>query len=594
VVYLYQPGADVAADMAALRRAGAGWVRVLPDWSRLEPRQGKLDWKTLDTLVQEARRQGLSLVITLGYTPRWASRYRDVEETDVWNKNAPADLAAWRHLVAVMAGRYQGQVGTWQVWERPSVHHFRGSYKDLRELSAETIRASLAGGRRRVLMPEPGRINLRFIDKLYEWGADRYFDALALYPYYDQPEQMLRPLSVLQKEIVARRGPAKEIWIAGLGWSTEAVPGPLRRPLAREDEQAALLVRGMVLALGNGVRRVFWETWRDLGQGPYQAQSRSGLVRADGTPRPAHQAYSHLAGLLEGMQPAGQARWGPHLYGYLFAGPAGAALVAWSDRPPARLVLPAPLPVTDHLGRGLGARAELSLGPAPLFLRGSRAELEGLLGLRPSLAPAPDPDWSGAEQVSAVLEKVPLQKGLDVARYRALEAGTARLAWHEGKAGWSTDLGQGKAAILADVDDTFLYWVDGRYQVQIEVEVYGNTGPRPAGFNIGYDGEKGYSFTPWQWVEAGPGWKRYTFTIQDAAFSDPDSDFRINALGSKADVTVRSLTVRRQRPGAGQRAGPGLQRSSKSPARTPASTWNVRFRPASIRDTGAGLRESSP
>ena len=85
----------------------------------------------------------------------------------------------------------------------------------------------------------------------------------------------------------------------------------------------------------------------------------------------------------------------------------------------------------------------------------------------------------------------------------------------------------------------------GRYDVDMDVEVYGNTGSQKMGFNIGYDSMAGYAFRDWKWVEPGEGWKKYTFRLTDASFADAFSDFRINALGSKDDICVRSVTVRR-------------------------------------------------
>src|SRR5207245_11617870 len=108
-----------------------------------------------------------------------------------------------------------------------------------------------------------------------------------------------------------------------------------------------------------------------------------------------------------------------------------------------------------------------------------------------------------------------------------------------------------------DVDDTFLFFVDGRALVEITVEVRGASAAEQLGFNIWYDSMSGYRFTPWQWVNASPGWLTYTFRLPDAAFANTWGwDFAINAAGNRnEDLVIRSVTVRKVTPyipGAGQ------------------------------------------
>lgn len=510
-------------DMAA--QLGVGWVRVAPDWVRLQPAKGKFDWTFTDALVQAATRRKLQVFYTLGNTPRWASKYPEDPAPEVWSRNAPKLPADWRAYVAALAGRLGQTVTAWEVWERTSIHYYRGATKDLVELVKGAVQTLKA----RVFMPEPG-LNLGAINELYTWGAHIYFSGLALYPSFERPEQLLRPLRVLQTDIVKKKGPLMRLWIAGMGWAVEAMPGPVKWPVVDELQQSRYLVRSTTMALANGVEKVFWHTLRDVSQGPYQAQSRSGLVTGDGRERPAFAAYKTLIATLGNKPFLESAGWGPHAYGYLFGDGSEGVLVAWSDRPWVEL---SPAPVAEIV---LG-KDPSRLGEDPVILRGPEAGLRAWLQ-KPAVRPAAaDPDRSGATEVSALLGVRAEENGLTVKT--PVESVVLR------GGGWSTDLANGKNAILFDVDDSFAYFVDGRYGLEVEVEVLGNGTGLQMGFNLGYDAMPGYSFSEWVWVDPGATFQTYKFRLKNPDFSDHVSDFRVSALGSKADIVVRAVRVRK-------------------------------------------------
>ena len=80
--------------------------------------------------------------------------------------------------------------------------------------------------------------------------------------------------------------------------------------------------------------------------------------------------------------------------------------------------------------------------------------------------------------------------------------------------------GREAAFIYLDVDDTFLFFNDGRHDAIVTIEVLGARAPQSVGFNLFYDSRSGYRFTPWQWVDAREGWVTYTFLLEDANFAN--------------------------------------------------------------------------
>jgi hypothetical protein len=381
--------ATVQKDMDAMVALGLSWVRILPDWSSIQPTQDHYDWAWSDLLVRTAREHHLHVVYTLGYTPQWLSLYPDDPDLEVWSRNRPRDLEAWRDYVTALVQRYGQDVHDWQVWEQSDIHHFRGPDADLR-LLLEGARDRLPAGDR-LIAPEVGEINLGPIRRMIRHGLR--FDVLGLYPDGLPPEGTVRPLAHL---------PPMQRWYSGV--SNEATAA---------------------LGLAHQVEVVFLEDWRNFD--------------------------------------------------------------------PKALVAPA--------------------------------------------ASSVEKDYSTVPLVSIRLLETPDDAGLHLVHPAGLTG-----------IGWQSDLAHGRTELPLDIDDTFLYDVDGHQPVDVDVEAQDNSGSLPLGFDVGYDGVNGYSFTRWQWVDAGPGWHHYVFRITDGEFADPRADVRINALGSKGDVTIRSVTVSRSAP----------------------------------------------
>jgi hypothetical protein len=164
----------------------------------------------------------------------------------------------------------------------------------------------------------------------------------------------------------------------------------------------------------------------------------------------------------------------------------------------------------------------------------------------------PGHDFSQAESVSAVLGAVNVEHGLYNQRLRGRPAGGVVPVVVDGVEAVRTDQPRDAVYVYFDVDHSYAYFVDGRYDLSITVEVHRARAPHQVGFNLLYDSMSGYRFTPWQWVEAGEGWAAYSVRITDADFSSTWGwDFAINGAGDKReDLVVRAVTVRKVPPGA--------------------------------------------
>jgi hypothetical protein len=161
---------------------------------------------------------------------------------------------------------------------------------------------------------------------------------------------------------------------------------------------------------------------------------------------------------------------------------------------------------------------------------------------------APDRDFGRVAEVTALLGRTASdERGLYNLPFRARRNGAVEVIETGGVEAVRTAVARDVIYIYFDVDDTFLYFEEGRTPVEITIEVWGARAERQLGFNVLYDSTNGYRFTPWQWVDAREGWTKYVLRLSDVSMANTwGFDFAINAGGNRGgDLTVRSVTVRK-------------------------------------------------
>lgn len=524
VAALPVPTAFVAsggADFPAMRRSGARAVRLLADWSALEPDRGAFQWQELDRSIAAAARAGLAVTLTVAFTPKWASLATGAELNDpaIWSRQPPKRVEDWQRFVETAARRYRGRVRDWQIWTVISLPVWRGTAKEYFALVVAAKTATRAADpQSRVILATPAGADLISIRRaLLE--IPEAFDAISLNPRGLAPEALPRPLDTLRGRLLANT--AKSIRIE---WD----------PRASSDRPSwsAQIVKLMAIAAAYGVERV------DVAADPAITSS----------------AFTALASTVGGQPFAGYLRQGR-----------GLAFV-FGDGTPTAVVWSADGEATFRLeGDGVSAvtlsgetrtipmedgRALVTAGLQPLLIRGlapaaAAAARAALADGAPAFAAARD--FSGAQQVSAALGRANVEEGLYNMPFRDRRNGAVQPVQVGGAEAVRTNVARDVVYIYFDVDDSFIYYVDGRYAVELVVEVHGASAAGGLGFNIFYDSMTDLRFTRWQTVEAKDGWVTYTIRLLDAAFANTWGwDFAINAAGNRAeDLTVRSVIVRK-------------------------------------------------
>ncbi len=158
-----------------------------------------------------------------------------------------------------------------------------------------------------------------FLNQLFRAGALAHVDSIAIHPYRQEPEGVDGEIRRVQAAM-ARAGTVRPIWATEFG-----------RAFARPEQAAPFYLKMAGLMESTGVRDHFWYALADQPAFPTM-----GLVRFDGTEKPAARAFAFAARTLAPLGPAQRVDHGdPTLFHFRY-GPA--THVVWGGRRALRIV----------------------------------------------------------------------------------------------------------------------------------------------------------------------------------------------------------------------------------------------------------------
>lgn len=134
---------DQAAILSQLRELGVGWVKTQVSWKLFQPGPDRFDeelFAELDRFVQAASENDFKVMLGVAKAPEWS---RPTTEMD----GPPTDYALFQQFMADLAGRYQGQVTAYELWNEPNLQReWNGAPLNAADL-VNLIRAGAAGVR---------------------------------------------------------------------------------------------------------------------------------------------------------------------------------------------------------------------------------------------------------------------------------------------------------------------------------------------------------------------------------------------------------------------------------------------------------------
>lgn len=232
-------------------------------WPEIEPQKGEWRFATLDKSVAIAREHNAKVVLTLGFTPHWASaRPQEFVGYNPGWAAEPADLEDWRVFVRTVATRYKGRIHIYEIWNEPNLTkiYWTGSTEQMIALvrEADQIIKSIDPSAILVSPSATSDDGLKWLSEFLSKGGGQYVDVIGyhFYVFPADPEAMVALIEKVKQVMLSNGAGSKPLWNTESGW-----PDP--KPFPSEGLAAAYLARAFILNWALGVRRFYWYSWDD-------------------------------------------------------------------------------------------------------------------------------------------------------------------------------------------------------------------------------------------------------------------------------------------------------------------------------------------
>ncbi|HEX3553484.1 MAG TPA: hypothetical protein VIA62_09675 [Thermoanaerobaculia bacterium] len=298
-------GAALAAQLDRVRAARIGWVRIDFIWAAVQPKPGTWDWRAYDAIANAAKARGLQVYATLAYTPAWATDGPELT-------GVPRNLDDWAEFCFRAARRYKRTIRYWGMWNEPNLPRFwSGSRADYVDFILRPGATAIHAGNPAAKVGGPDLAHLVTGDAdWYDWlrltllEAGDQLDVITHHVYDSTSNQGVTSKldqstvfannpglwSVVQpsvREVLKTTGwyRVKPFWLTETGWESGRIS---------EDRQAANLKALLGDWFGvnrDWVDKVFFYELQDP-----PASFTFGVLRSDGSPKPAYDAYRSFIG----------------------------------------------------------------------------------------------------------------------------------------------------------------------------------------------------------------------------------------------------------------------------------------------------------
>jgi hypothetical protein len=295
-------GAELQLLLDRTQAAGLGWVRIDFVWADVEPSPGVFDWSVYDNIVAAAQAHGLQIYATLAYSPAWATHGPEFY-------GVPDNPADWADVCFRAAQHFAGSIQYWGMWNEPNLSQFwTGSMQQYIDIILIGGADAIHAGNPQAKVGGPDLAHLQSADwftwlqqSIQQAGSSR-LDFVTHHIYDSSGNRAVTkklndstlfggqpglwsvvPPSV--KEVLVATGWfGKPFWLTETGWASDQVT---------EGAQAAyytgLLTDWLTgVPQQNWVAKIFFYEAKDSAD---TTVPRWGMLREDGTGKPAYDAY---------------------------------------------------------------------------------------------------------------------------------------------------------------------------------------------------------------------------------------------------------------------------------------------------------------
>jgi hypothetical protein len=322
--YLYGASTPTDVSASAFQRYAAGGmktVRIQFYWASVEPAPGFRQWGSLDAVVGNAAKAGVSLLPLLYGTPGWVSQ----------NNAAPpltgGGRGAWARFLKDLAARY-GTNGTfwtlnptipklpiidWQIWNEVNLEFYWGgkpsppAYADLLHVSSDALHLGDPSARiiTAGLLPYEsvgGPSADRYMKQLLRQpGVRAWFDVVAVHPYGSSPRLVMLRLWEFRRALNKLKGKGLPLWATEWGWTTGGAgfnESPFRSSHRQQAQRLNKTFKSMAKdAKRLKLRRSFYFNIQDTNQAGVDSwNARMGMFELNGAPKQSWFAFVKRAG----------------------------------------------------------------------------------------------------------------------------------------------------------------------------------------------------------------------------------------------------------------------------------------------------------
>jgi hypothetical protein len=319
-----------------MAHAGVGSVRAVFEWSSAQPYprmddvpaaerdryrlEGGVptDWSQIDRQVAAAVRNGMGVLPVVMVAPGWSSRGH-------WTR--PRSARAYGRFVGALARRF-GPFGNfwvehpelprhplrdWQLWNEPN---FRDYWREqpferryIAFLRWARLELSRVDGRARVVLAGFANRSWTALARLYERGAGRYFDAVAVHPFTRAVGGVIEILR-RNRRVMRRYGDAgTPLMVTEVTWTSGPAGAEHASGSVMDEQGQAARVAQTYRALARArsrlrIERAYWLGWLSTDRGGEDIFNWAGLSRlreAGGVERkPAFHSFREVARELRG------------------------------------------------------------------------------------------------------------------------------------------------------------------------------------------------------------------------------------------------------------------------------------------------------
>lgn len=299
------PERSYRQQIAKLKELDLQWIRLGLHWERMEPSPGQWQWTDFDRLMQVIEEEQLKpLIYMVGSAPFATSAPTGVSNPDQY---PPTNPQLFANSFVTLANRYP-YASAWQVWNEQNIPPFWQpaenplQYQQLLESSLTALASArpdatqvIGGHAYYSQMPVRGGLMLEAMIQLGSIKPDR---VTAYHPYSQEPEGDVRGTGdfIANASMVnqyLRHYGSGPIWATEFGWSSYAGPVELQ-PIIGERGQADYMLRRLALMSAMDFDRIFLFTLSDLDARATPRDQFYGLLRLDGSEKPAYKALKRF------------------------------------------------------------------------------------------------------------------------------------------------------------------------------------------------------------------------------------------------------------------------------------------------------------